>query len=117
MTQRISSRVSIIVATTIFIFGFSIYSCNIESQIHAQSSAFDNKTLFVTGSASTQTKPDKVTMSLGVETTDTKAKAALAANSKLMDKIVNALKIAGIKENETSTIYIHHYSKPRLLHR
>jgi uncharacterized protein len=42
-------------------------------------------------------------MSLGVETTNTKAKAALAANSELMDKIVNALKIAGIKENETST--------------
>ena len=104
MTQRISSRVSIIVATTIFIFGFSIYCYNIdESHIHAQSSAFDNKTLFVTGSASTQTKSDKVTMSLGVETTDTKAKVALAANSKLMDKIVNALKIAGIKENETST--------------
>ncbi|MGI0021336.1 MAG: SIMPL domain-containing protein [Nitrososphaeraceae archaeon] len=104
MTQRISSRVSIIVATTIFIFGFSICSYNIdESYINAQSSAFDNKTLFVTGSASTQTKPDKVTMSLGVETTNTKAKAALVANSELMDKIVNALKIAGIKENETST--------------
>lgn len=104
MTQRISSRVSIIIATTIFIFGFSICSYNIdESYINAQSSAFDNKTLFVTGSASTQTKPDKVTMSLGVETTNTKAKAALVANSELMDKIVNALKIAGIKENETST--------------
>lgn len=91
-------------ATTIFIFGFSIYSYNIdEIHIHAQSPAFDNKTLFVTGSASTQTKPDKVTMSLGVETTNTKAKAALIANSQLMDKIVNALKMAGIKENETST--------------
>ena len=91
-------------ATTIFIFGFSIYSYNSdEIHIHAQSPAFDNKTLFVTGSASTQTKPDKVTMSLGVETTNTKAKAALIANSQLMDKIVNALKMAGIKENETST--------------
>lgn len=104
MTQRISSRISIIMATTIFIFGFSIYSYNSdEIHIHAQSPAFDNKTLFVTGSASTQTKPDKVTMSLGVETTNTKAKAALIANSQLMDKIVNALKMAGIKENETST--------------
>lgn len=104
MTQRISSRISIIMATTIFIFGFSIYSYNSdEIHIHAQSPAFDNKTLFVTGSASTHTKPDKVTMSLGVETTNTKAKAALIANSQLIDKIVNALKMAGIKENETST--------------
>ena len=30
-----------------------------------------NNTLFVTGSATNQTKPDKVTVSLGVETTDT----------------------------------------------
>ncbi|CAN5523747.1 hypothetical protein BH18THE1_BH18THE1_05240 [soil metagenome] len=104
MTQRISSRVSIIVATTIFIIGIWICTYNIdESHIHAQSSTFDNKTLFVIGSASTQTEPDKVTMSLGVETTNTKAKVALVANSELMDKIVNALKIAGIKENETST--------------
>lgn len=104
MTQRISSQISIIMATTIFIFGFSIYSYNIdEIHVHGQSPAFDNKTLFVTGSASTQTKPDKVTMSLGVETTNTKAKAALIANSQLMDKIVDALKMAGIKENETST--------------
>jgi uncharacterized protein YggE len=62
-----------------------------------------NKTLFVTGSASTQIKPDKVTVSLGVETSNTKAKAALASNSELMNKIINALKTAGVKENETST--------------
>nr|ACY24503.1 uncharacterized conserved protein [uncultured crenarchaeote 57a5] len=104
MTLQISLRVSIIVATTFFILGFLIYSFNIgENHVQAQSAAFDNKTLYVTGSASTQTKPDKITMSLGVETTNTKAKSALVANSELMDKIVNALKIAGIKVNETST--------------
>ena len=67
------------------------------------SSPDNNKTLFTTGSATTQVKPDKVTVSLGVETTNTKAKAALATNSELMNKIINALKIAGVKENETST--------------
>ena len=35
-----------------------------------------NHTLFVTGSATNQTKPDKVTVSLGVEITDNTAQAA-----------------------------------------
>lgn len=67
------------------------------------SSPDNNKTLFATGSATTKTKPDKVTLSLGVETTNSKAKAALDANSQLMNKIISALKLAGVKNNETST--------------
>lgn len=82
-----------------------IYASNTnDHNLHAQTAAaVDNKTLFVTGSATTQTKPDKVTVSLGVETTNAKAKTALATNSELMNKIINALKIAGVSENETST--------------
>ena len=78
-------------------------SNNNDHNLHAQTTPIDNKTLFVTGSATTQTKPDKVTVSLGVETTNAKAKTALAANSELMNKIINTLKIAGVSENETST--------------
>jgi uncharacterized protein len=62
-----------------------------------------NNTLFVSGSASNQTKPDKVTVSLGVETTNSTAQVALASNSDLMNKVLNALKAAGVQENETST--------------
>ena len=81
-----------------------IYTSNTnDHNLHAQIAALDNKTLFVIDSATTQTKPDKVTVSLGVETTNAKAKTALATNSELMDKIINALKIAGVSENETST--------------
>lgn len=81
-----------------------IYSSNTnDHNLHAQTTMLDNKTLFVSGSATTQTKPDKVTISLGVETTNAKAKAALATNSDLMNKIINGLKIAGVSENETST--------------
>ena len=100
-----SVSLSIAAFVALFISGLLVYlPASNQHNAYAQLSSPDNnKTLFVTGSATTQTKPDKVTMSLGVETTNTKAKAALAANSELMDKIVNALKIAGIKENETST--------------
>ena len=95
---------SIIAITTTFTLYLLIHSYNVnELNLYAQSSTLDNKTLFVTGSATTETKPDKVTVSLGVETTNTKAKAALAANSELMNKIINVLKIAGVNENETST--------------
>src|SRR5919204_567519 len=78
-------------------------STSSDHNLHGQTTVNDNKTLFVTGSATTQTKPDKVTVSLGVETTNAKAKTALATNSELMNKIINALKIAGVSENETST--------------
>ena len=94
------------VVMSLFIMITSLLLCANNSNDHnlrAQTTAIDNKTLFVTGSATTQTKPDKVAVSLGVETTDTKAKTALAANSELMNKIINSLKTVGVSENETST--------------
>lgn len=106
MIKQISTRISIMAIAITFTFCLCllIYSINFNNHnLHAQSTPLDNTTLFVTGSATSQTKPDKVTLSLGVETTSTKAKAALTANSELMNKIINALKIAGVNENETST--------------
>ena len=60
-------------------------------------------TLSLTGSGTTIVKPDNVTVSLGLETTNKTANAALAANSKTMNKLIDVLKEAGIKNNETST--------------
>jgi uncharacterized protein len=60
-------------------------------------------TLSLTGTATTTVKPDKVTVSLGVETTNKTADAALAANSKIMNQVIGALKADGVKDNETST--------------
>ena len=62
-----------------------------------------NNALSLTGTASTMVKPDKVTVSLGVETTNKTADAALAANSRIMNKVIDALKATGVKDNETST--------------
>ena len=104
MSKQNSIRMSIIAITTTFTLYLLINAYNVNvHNLYAQSSTLDNKTLFVTGSATTETKPDKVTVSLGVETTNTTAKEALAANSELMSKIINALISAGVKENETST--------------
>lgn len=104
MLKQISTRISVLAVAIIFGLCLLIYSINFNNHnLHAQSTTLDNTTLFVTGSSTTQTKPDKVTLSLGVETTNTKAKAALTTNSELMNKIINALQIAGVNENETST--------------
>jgi uncharacterized protein YggE len=98
-TEGVAVTFLIAITTCLIVYA----SNNNDHNLHAQTTAIDNKTLFVTGSATTQTKPDKVTISLGVETTNAKAKTALAANSELMNKIINALNIAGVNENETST--------------
>src|SRR5678809_1657994 len=97
MTMHSTSiSLSIAASVALFISGLLVYlPATIHHNVYAQLSSPDNnKTLFVTGSATAQAKPDKVTVSLGVETTNTKAKAALATNSELMNKIINALKIA-----------------------
>jgi len=69
----------------------------------AQNITTNANTLSLTGTATTMVKPDKVTVSLGLETTNKTANAALAANSKTMNKVIDALKAAGVKDNETST--------------
>ena len=102
-----NTSISLSVAAFIGLF-ISVLLVNLpainQHNAHAQLVSPDNnKTLFAAGSATTQTKPDKVTLSLGVETTNSKAKAALDANSQLMNKIISALKVAGVKNNETST--------------
>lgn len=91
----------------ILILSLSILSIAIPSTIlinaQVDSTNLLNNTLFVTGSATTNTKTDKVTVSLGVETTDKTAEKALLSNSNLMNKVINALKDSGVQENETST--------------
>jgi uncharacterized protein len=62
-----------------------------------------NNTLFVSGSATANTKTDKVTVSLGVETADKTAEKALLSNSNLMNRVIDALKASGLQQNETST--------------
>jgi uncharacterized protein YggE len=62
-----------------------------------------NNTLFVTGIANAKVKPDKVMLSFGVVTTNKTGDAAWATNSKIMNKVIDAVKTVGVKENETST--------------
>ena len=97
-----TSTMNFLLISSLFILGIAIHS-SIIVDAELDSTSLINNTLFVTGSATTNIKTDKVTASLGVETTDKTTEKALLSNSYLMNKIINALKGSGIKENETST--------------
>src|SRR5919198_1645746 len=77
-------------------FSFSLYGLVIGC-------IFSNNIGSVIGIATTMEKPDKVIVSLGVETTNKTANIALTANSNIMNKVIDVLKTTGVRENETST--------------
>jgi uncharacterized protein len=87
------------------------------STVHPIQNNTNFNTLFVTGNSNTKIKPDKVILTIGVETNNKTANAALVVNSKIMNKVIDVLKTAGVKENETSTSSLsifpnYNYSRP-----
>jgi len=89
---------------------------NININAQLDSTSVLNNTLFVSGSSTTNTKTDKVTLSLGVETANKTAEKALLSNSILMNTVIDALKASGLQQNETSTSFFsimpnYNYSK------
>ncbi len=88
-------------APSIILFGTFHSTFMVQAQLDSLDSL--NNTIFVTGSASTNTKGDKVILSLGVDTINKTAEKALQSNSKLMNKVINALKESGVQQNETRT--------------
>ncbi|UVS69387.1 SIMPL domain-containing protein [Nitrososphaera viennensis] len=64
-------------------------------------------TVSTTGTASTSVEPDKVSVTIGVETNGTTAEEAAAANAELMQKVIDALKALGIADSQIATS---HYS-------
>jgi len=61
------------------------------------------KTISVTGTATTSVDPDLLVVQFGVEVQETTAKEALDANSQLMTAVVEAIRAAGITDNEINT--------------
>jgi len=60
-------------------------------------------TLSTSGMATTKVKPDKFSVTVGVETNGTTAEEASSRNAELMSKVIEALKSLGVKDNEIST--------------
>lgn len=109
------------VLSTITIFLLASFLCmsitNQDISVVAQSTPSDalsnnitgttneNSTVFATGSALSRLTPDRVFISVGVETTDKTANDALSLNSGLMNNVISELRSAGLKPNETSTTF------------
>lgn len=62
-------------------------------------------TVSTSGTASVKVDPDKVSVTVGVETNSTTAKDAAAANAKMMQKVIDALKALGITDSQIATSY------------
>lgn len=81
------------------------------SEADAQEVPFPSreKTISVSGMATTSVDPDLLTVQFGIETQEPTAQQALEANSEMMNKVIGALTSAGITESEisTSSINIH----------
>ena len=65
----------------------------------------------VVGTGTTTTTPDTAEWSFGVQTSDETAEGALAANSEAMDKVVAALRAAGISSDDLQTEQVSVYPR------
>jgi len=67
------------------------------------------KTLSVTGIATTSVEPDLLTVRFGIEIQEPTAQQALEKNSEIMNKVILALQSVGIIESEISTSSLNIY--------
>ncbi len=65
--------------------------------------------LFVTGTASKKISPDKVSVTLGIETQEKTAQEAAKKNAENMNAIINGLKGLGLNTSQISTSYYNIY--------
>lgn len=73
------------------------------AQAQSADAAFRATTLNLSATGETQVKPDLATITLGVQTDGPTAAQALSANAAQMNKVVAALKKAGIAERDIQT--------------
>jgi uncharacterized protein len=100
-TGLITTAIISAIAVCLLVLDNSTYAQNIP----VQNITLGNSTLYVIGDAQTTVKPDKVILSLSVETTNTTANETLSANSIAMNNVLEALEGKGVWENETSTSF------------
>lgn len=69
----------------------------------ADSGPANEGTITVSGSAALQVQADLATLSFGVQTEAADASSALAANTRLMNEVIDAIRQVGMEEGEIST--------------
>jgi uncharacterized protein len=75
----------------------------VQSAAAQNSEHSDRSTVTTSGTATTNVKPDKFTVTVGVESNGTTAEEAASANADLIAQVIEALKDLGIADEEIST--------------
>jgi uncharacterized protein len=87
--------------------GFSLGAIptGLDAQAQTEPTPFPSreKTISVTGQANTFVEPDRLNIRFGVEVQKPTAKEALDENSDQMNKVIEAIKAAGINDDEITT--------------
>jgi uncharacterized protein YggE len=95
-----------IVLSVAFVLGAIPSGVEVQAQTEPTPFPSREKTLSVTGTATTSIDPDLLIVQFGVETQEKTAKEALDSNSDLMTAVVDAIRTTGITENEISTSHL-----------
>ena len=100
----VASIAVLVVSVSLGTIGITAYA-----QEEPTSVPLTEKTISVTGMATTSISPDLLTVSLGIETQGITASEALSTNSEKMNNVIKSLKLIGIEESEinTSSLNIH----------
>ena len=102
-----------IAVLAIGVFAATLVASQLLSRASAQSNDDDNNTgnstVSTSGTATTKVDPDKVSVTVGVETDGATASEATAKNAEQMDKVIAALKGMNITEEQLSTSYFSVY--------
>jgi len=108
-----SKVLTTIAVLAIGIFAATLIASQVLSSASAQSNDDDNNTgnstVSTSGTATTKVDPDKVSVTVGVETDGATASEATAKNADQMDKVIAALKGLNITEEQLSTSYFSVY--------
>ncbi|CAE6499147.1 MAG: SIMPL domain-containing protein [Candidatus Nitrosotenuis sp.] len=92
-----------IVLALAFSLGAIPMGADVQAQTEPTPYPSREKTLSVTGTATTKVKPDLLVVQFGVEVQEKTAKEALDSNTQKMNTVVAAIKAAGISESQIST--------------
>ena len=111
--RKVLSTITIFLLASFLCMSITIQDISVVAQTttsdalgnNSTDSVNENSTVFATGSALSRLAPDRVFISVGVETTNKTANDALSLNSGLMNNIISELRSDGLKPNETSTTF------------
>lgn len=98
----------IMLASTLAVMTIGLY---FSAPAQAADTTDNRRTLTVSGQAKVNASPDIAYINLGVVTEDKDAKAAQKANAASMDKVIAAIKAAGIKAEDIKTVNYSIYPK------